>query len=84
MRSACPKLTRISLRRALQMWPCVTTNAFVGATASDLPVARPYLAWRRMVNGRRLTILFWLYVAQALAGSLVGFAAPFLYYFGVL
>jgi hypothetical protein len=36
------------------------------------------------VNPHRLAILFWLYIAQALAGSVVGFAAPFLYYFGVL
>ncbi len=35
-------------------------------------------------NPRRLTILLWVYVAQALAGSVIGFAAPFLYYFGVL
>jgi hypothetical protein len=35
-------------------------------------------------NLRHLTILFWVYVAQALAGSLIGFAAPFLYFFGVL
>lgn len=83
MPSAYPKLTRTSLRRELQILSCLTTKPFVGE-ASDLPVARPCLAWRRMVNGHRLTILFWLYVAQALAGSLVGFAAPFLYYFGVL
>lgn len=84
MRSAYFKLTRTSLLRELQIVSCLTANPFVGEAASDLPVARPRLAWRRMVNGRRLTILFWLYVAQALAGSLVGFAAPFLYYFGVL
>jgi hypothetical protein len=35
-------------------------------------------------NPRHLAILFWVYVAQALAGSLIGFTAPFLYYFGVL
>ena len=35
-------------------------------------------------NLRHLTILFWIYVAQALAGSLIGFTAPFLYFFGVL
>jgi len=42
--------------------------------------------WRRVIatNPRRLTILFWVYVAQALTGSLIGFTAPFLYYFGVL
>jgi hypothetical protein len=28
--------------------------------------------------------LFWVYLAQALAGSVIGFTAPFLYYFGVL
>jgi hypothetical protein len=42
--------------------------------------------WRRMIaiNPQHLAILFWVYVAQALAGSLIGFTAPFLYYFGVL
>jgi hypothetical protein len=42
--------------------------------------------WRRVIatNPRHLAILFWAYVAQALAGSLIGFTAPFLYYFGVL
>jgi len=35
-------------------------------------------------NPRHLAILFWVYVAQALAGSLIGFTAPFLYYFGFL
>jgi hypothetical protein len=42
--------------------------------------------WRRMIvtTPRHLAILFWVYVAQALAGSLIGFTAPFLYYFGVL
>jgi hypothetical protein len=35
-------------------------------------------------NLRHLAILFWIYVAQALAGSLIGFTAPFLYFFGVL
>ena len=40
--------------------------------------------WRNIGNPRRLTILLWLYIAQALAGSVIGFAAPFLYYFGVL
>jgi hypothetical protein len=42
--------------------------------------------WRRVIatNPRHLAILFWVYVAQAIAGSLIGFTAPFLYYFGVL
>jgi hypothetical protein len=40
--------------------------------------------WRRLTDRRRLTILFWVYLAQALAGSVIGFTAPFLYYFGVL
>jgi hypothetical protein len=39
---------------------------------------------RRSAIPRRLTIFFWLYVSQAVAGSVVGFVAPFLYYFGVL
>jgi hypothetical protein len=40
--------------------------------------------WRQLTDPRRLTILFWVYLAQALAGSVIGFTAPFLYYFGVL
>jgi hypothetical protein len=40
--------------------------------------------WRQIAKPRRLAILFWLYLAQAVAGSMVGFAAPFLYYFGFL
>ena len=39
--------------------------------------------WRQIANPR-LTLLFWFYVAQAVAGTAVGFTAPFLYYFGVL
>ncbi len=39
--------------------------------------------WRNITH-RRLTIFLWVYIAQALAGSVIGFAAPFLYYFGVL
>jgi len=35
-------------------------------------------------NPRHLAFLFWAYVAQAAAGSLIGFTAPFLYYFGLL
>jgi hypothetical protein len=31
-----------------------------------------------------MALLFWLYVAQAVAGSVIGFTAPFLYFFGVL
>jgi hypothetical protein len=40
--------------------------------------------WRQTTNHRRLAVLFWLYVAQAVAGSVIGFTAPFLYFFGFL
>jgi hypothetical protein len=40
--------------------------------------------WRQMVNPRPLAILFWVYLAQAVTGSVIGFTAPFLYYFGLL
>jgi len=40
--------------------------------------------WRQITDPRRLTILFWVYLAQAVAGSVIGFTAPFLYYFGFL
>jgi hypothetical protein len=39
---------------------------------------------REVAISRRLKILLWVYIAQALTGSVVGFAVPFLYYFGVL
>jgi hypothetical protein len=48
-----------------------------------LPGAQPS-QWRRIATSRRLTIFFWVYVSQAVAGSVAGFIAPFLYYFGVL
>jgi hypothetical protein len=51
--------------------------------APALPVAKAIPGNLRH-NLRHLTILFWIYVAQALAGSLIGFTAPFLYFFGVL
>jgi hypothetical protein len=51
--------------------------------APALPAAKARLGNPRH-NLRHLAILFWIYVAQALAGSLIGFAAPFLYFFGVL
>lgn len=41
-------------------------------------------SWRQLGNPGRLTILLWVYIAQAVAGSVIGFTAPFLYYFGVL
>jgi hypothetical protein len=40
--------------------------------------------WREITRPRRMILFFWAYVAQALAGSLVGFTIPFLYYFGLL
>jgi hypothetical protein len=40
--------------------------------------------WPQITNVRRLTIFFWVYLAQAAAGLVVGFTVPFLYYFGFL
>jgi hypothetical protein len=40
--------------------------------------------WRQITDPRRLTILFWVYLAQAVAGSVIGFTVPFLCYFGFL
>jgi hypothetical protein len=50
----------------------------------DLQRGSRVSTWRRMTVTRRLTILFWVYLAQAVAGSVIGFTAPFLYYFGFL
>jgi hypothetical protein len=54
------------------------------AVASALPAGVFNISWRQIVSPKRLSLLFWLYVVQAVAGSAVGFAVPFLYYFGVL
>jgi hypothetical protein len=51
-----------------------------GATTVRLFGSSP---WRNIAH-RRLTIFLWVYIAQALAGFVIGFAAPFFYYFGVL
>jgi hypothetical protein len=40
--------------------------------------------WPQITDVRRLTIFFWVYLAQAAAGLVVGFTVPFLYYFGFL
>jgi hypothetical protein len=50
----------------------------------DLQVGPQTSYWRQIGNPRRLTILFWVYLAQAVAGSVIGFIAPFLHYFGFL
>jgi len=86
MRNAWSKLKRILLRGREQ-------RLRIGAPAMPAPAlvpCRPALDrcsvsnWRQIANPRRLTLLFWFYVAQAVAGTAVGFTAPFLYYFGVL
>jgi len=88
MRNIWSKLKRILHRgRELRLW--------AGALAMPAPALLPCRAamgrsrrssgnWRQIVKIRRLTLLFWVYVAQAVAGTAVGFTAPFLYYFGVL
>jgi hypothetical protein len=50
----------------------------------DLRLGPPLTCWRQMANPRPLAILFWVYLAQAVTGSVIGFTAPFLYYFGLL
>jgi hypothetical protein len=54
------------------------------AHSRDLQRGSQVIPWRRITGPRRLTLLFWVYIAQAVAGSVIGFTAPFLYYFGVL
>jgi hypothetical protein len=44
----------------------------------------PRRNWPQIANPHRVTLLFWLYIAQAVAGCVVGFTAPFLRFFGVL
>jgi len=89
MRNAWSKFKRILLRGREQRFR-------IGAPAMPAPTlvpCRPALDrssrsdvsnWRQIANPRHLTLLFWFYVAQAVAGTAVGFTAPFLYYFGVL
>jgi hypothetical protein len=55
-----------------------------GAQHPDLQPGPQATPWRRIATSRRLTIFFWVYVSQAVAGSVAGFIAPFVYYFGVL
>jgi hypothetical protein len=50
----------------------------------SLDAQHPVLHWRRIATSRRLTLFFWVYISQAVAGSVAGFIVPFLYYFGVL
>jgi hypothetical protein len=50
----------------------------------DLQLGPQVSYWRQITNPRRLTIFFWVYFAQAAAGSVIGFTVPFLYYFGFL
>jgi hypothetical protein len=50
----------------------------------DLQLGAQASYWRQIRSTRRMALLFWLYVAQAVAGSVIGFTAPFLYFFGVL
>lgn len=88
MRNAWFKLKQIVLRgRELRLR--------IGALLTPAPALMPFRVAsgrsgrsdrnrRQMVNRRQLTLLFWLYIAQAVAGSAVGFTAPFLYFFGVL
>jgi hypothetical protein len=39
---------------------------------------------REMTCPRTLKIFFWTYVAQALAGTLIGFSIPLIYHLGLL
>jgi hypothetical protein len=92
MRSAWSKLKSILgrgrgllLRRgATSMLVPVPNPVTVSRRAAVTASSRSNRFWRQLTNPRRLTILFWVYLAQALAGSVVGFTAPFLYYFGFL
>jgi hypothetical protein len=51
---------------------------------SDTQLGGQTIHWRRIATPRRLTLFFWIYVSQAVAGSVAGFVVPFLYYFGIL
>jgi hypothetical protein len=52
--------------------------------ARDLQRGSQARYWWQITDPRRLTILLWVYLAQAVVGSVIGFTAPFLYYFGLL
>jgi len=88
MRNAWSKLKRILLRGhgvRLAVGALLTpAPALMSCRAAAGSSSRSDAVWPQIVNPRRLTLLFWLYIAQAVAGSAVGFTAPFLYYFGVL
>jgi hypothetical protein len=88
MRNTWSKLKRILLQRLdLRLRPRATSMPYPAPMPCRAAVAassRCGRHWRQIASPRRLTILFWLYIAQALAGSVVDFTAPFLYYFGFL
>jgi len=71
MRSAWSKVKRV------RGCSCDRAPSALSSGGSDF-------SWRQFVNPGRLSLLFWLYIGQAVAGSVVGFTVPFLYYFGVL
>lgn len=50
--------------------------------ARDLQLGPQVRHWPQIT--RRLSIFFWVYLAQAAAGLVIGFTVPFLYYFGFL
>jgi hypothetical protein len=50
----------------------------------ELRISARAIHWRRIAIPRRLTIFFWIYLSQAVAGSVAGFIVPFLYFFGLL
>jgi hypothetical protein len=54
------------------------------AQRPELQLSALAILWRRIAASRRLTLFFWVYISQAVAGSVAGFIVPFLYYFGVL
>ncbi|MGN6750022.1 MAG: hypothetical protein ACTHJS_15660 [Xanthobacteraceae bacterium] len=69
--------------RDLQSRDLQSRDLQCGAMQS-LDAQHPVLHWRRIATSRRLTLFFWVYISQAVAGSVAGFIVPFLYYFGVL
>jgi len=86
MRNIWSKLKRILLRRLdLRLRPgAISVPCPAPISCRATTSSRFNRNGRLIASPRRLTILFWLYIAQALAGSVVGFTAPFLYYFGFL
>jgi hypothetical protein len=72
---------KIMLEKMPSAWPAIPR---IFCRDRELRIGARAIHWRRVASRRRLTIFFWIYLSQAVAGSVAGFIVPFLYFFGLL